>query len=142
MLNFLDRDDLDAVRDEDKEVETFFEEGLPRSLSDSSTCEEEVDVSLLGTLCFDSLLCPICMDILVKPRILSCFHVFCRTCLLSVVEASNDRSRLPCPLCRQETRTIDVKAFDILARLMKEMYELVKQLNDVRQMVCHLSSLK
>ena len=136
MLNFLDVDGFETAYDEDKGVERILEVALPRSLTESSTSEEDVDCSFLQTLGFDSLLCPICMDIIVKPRILLCHHVFCRTCLIGVVQASNDQSRLVCCVCRQRTNVVDVKIFDMLASLMKEMYDLVRQLTDARKLVC------
>ena len=136
MLNFLDVDGLETAHDEDKEVERIFEIPLPRSLTDSSTCEDEIDCSVLETLRFDSLLCPICMDVIVRPRILSCHHIFCRTCLLGVVHASNDQSNVVCAVCRKPTNIVEVKIFNILASLMKEMYDLVRQLEDARNLVC------
>ena len=135
MLNFLDIDGFETAHDEDKEVERIFEVALPRSLTDSSPSEEEVDCSVLQILRFDSLMCPICMDIIAKPRILSCHHVFCRACLLGVVHASNDQTRVVCCVCRQSTSVVDVKIFDVLASLMKEMYGLARQLEDARHLV-------
>ena len=76
------------------------------------------------------------MDIIVKPRILFCHHVFCRTSLIGVVQASNDQSQVVRCVCRQRTNVVDVKIFDMLASLMKEIYDLVRQLTDVRKLVC------
>ncbi len=43
--------------------------------------------------------CPVCLQLLRRPVVLSCAHAFCRNCLATV-----SRADLPdaCPVCRKE----------------------------------------
>lgn len=51
--------------------------------------------------------CAVCMSKLCSPRVLSCLHVFCETCLdkLLMDEAGDSKvgSIISCPVCHQET---------------------------------------
>ncbi|XP_054242174.1 tripartite motif-containing protein 59 [Indicator indicator] len=53
----------------------------------------------------EELTCSICYSLFEDPRVLSCSHTFCRSCLEGVVQASNSFSvwRIPlkCPNCRR-----------------------------------------
>ena len=46
--------------------------------------------------------CAICTEDFTDPRILRCFHTFCRKCLQQLVDKSSSRNSLECPLCREE----------------------------------------
>ena len=57
----------------------------------------------------DELNCRICMDTYTDPKLLQCFHVYCRGCLSRLVvrqeglQGEQGELVLPCPECRQET---------------------------------------
>ena len=139
MLYFLDFDGSEQDTQCDNEVDKIFTRDLPKLLTEISPNEEEVDTSLLQILNFEGLMCPICMDPFVNPRILSCYHVFCRACLLDVILSSHEHDQVVCSVCRKRNRLEDIKIFDMLARLMKEMYELALQLRQARTMMVILS---
>ncbi|XP_030847172.1 E3 ubiquitin-protein ligase TRIM56-like [Strongylocentrotus purpuratus] len=51
----------------------------------------------------DSLICPICMGLLTKPKLLPCSHTFCEDCLTLVHSAQTQATDLiPCPVCRSD----------------------------------------
>ena len=47
----------------------------------------------------ERLKCAICLDTYTDPKLLQCFHVFCRDCLIRLVIQDS----LTCPTCRQDT---------------------------------------
>ena len=52
----------------------------------------------------ETLNCSICLDTYTDPKLLQCFHVFCRQCLVPlVVRDQQRRHSLTCPSCRQVT---------------------------------------
>ena len=52
----------------------------------------------------DQLNCSICLDIYTDPKLLQCFHVFCRQCLVPLgVRDQQGQLSLTCPTCRQVT---------------------------------------
>ena len=52
----------------------------------------------------ERLNCSICLDIYTDPKLLQCYHVFCRQCLVPlVVRDQQGRLGLTCPSCRQVT---------------------------------------
>ena len=54
----------------------------------------------------DELKCSICLDTYADPKLLNCFHVYCRECLVPLVDRDQrGRLGLPCPSCRQVTPT-------------------------------------
>ena len=54
----------------------------------------------------ERLNCSICLDTYTDPKLLQCFHVFCRQCLVPlVVRNQQGRLGLTCPSCRQVTNT-------------------------------------
>ena len=52
----------------------------------------------------EQLNCSICLDIYIEPKLLQCFHTYCKKCLLKLVvrDQQGDLS-LTCPTCRQAT---------------------------------------
>ena len=52
----------------------------------------------------EQLNCSICLDTYTDPKLLQCFHVFCRQCLVPLVDR-DQRGQLgiTCPICRQVT---------------------------------------
>ena len=52
----------------------------------------------------EQLKCSICLDTYTDPKILQCFHVFCRQCLVPLgVRDQQGQLSLTCPTCRQVT---------------------------------------
>ncbi|XP_072178294.1 E3 ubiquitin-protein ligase Midline-1-like [Diadema setosum] len=49
-----------------------------------------------------NLQCPICLNIFVDPRLLSCSHTFCKDCLIQLSISQKGR-KLTCPVCRKIT---------------------------------------
>ena len=52
----------------------------------------------------EQLNCSICLDTYTDPKLLQCFHVYCRQCLVPLVDrVQQGRLGLACPTCRQVT---------------------------------------
>ena len=52
----------------------------------------------------EQLNCSICLDIYDDPKLLQCFHTYCRKCLVKlVVRDEHGDLSLTCPICRQAT---------------------------------------
>ena len=52
----------------------------------------------------EQLNCSICLDTYTDPKLLKCFHVFCRQCLVPLgVRDQQGQLSLTCPTCRQDT---------------------------------------
>ena len=52
----------------------------------------------------DQLTCAICLDAFKDPKLLQCFHVYCKDCLQRlVVQDRQGQVSLRCPTCRQST---------------------------------------
>ena len=50
----------------------------------------------------DHLNCSICLDTYTDPKLLQCFHVYCRQCLVKLVYRDEHQQLvLSCPICRQ-----------------------------------------
>ena len=54
-----------------------------------------------------SLECSICLNVFNEPKILSCSHTFCLSCLKRLLESQLDITRLACPVCRNVTDVPD-----------------------------------
>ena len=58
----------------------------------------------LNKLFEEQLNCSICLDTYTDPKLLQCFHVYCRQCLVPLVDRDQQgRLGLSCPTCRQVT---------------------------------------
>ena len=56
----------------------------------------------------DQLNCSICLDTYTDPKLLQCFHVYCRQCLVPLVDRDQQgQLGLTCPICRQVTPVPD-----------------------------------
>jgi hypothetical protein len=56
----------------------------------------------------DQLNCSICLDTYTDPKLLQCFHVYCKECLVRlVVRDQKGKLSLSCPACRRETPVPD-----------------------------------
>ena len=52
----------------------------------------------------EELNCSICLDTYTDPKLLQCLHVYCRKCLVMLVERDQQGQLiLTCPICRQDT---------------------------------------
>ena len=52
----------------------------------------------------DQLTCAICLDAFKDPKLLQCFHVYCKDCLQQlVIQDRQEQLSLRCPTCRQST---------------------------------------
>ena len=59
---------------------------------------------VLKKLFEEQLNCSICLDTYTDPKLLQCFHVYCRQCLVPLVDRDQQgRLGLSCPTCRQVT---------------------------------------
>ncbi|XP_072170303.1 uncharacterized protein [Diadema setosum] len=54
-----------------------------------------------------SLQCPLCIDLLKSPKLLSCGHTFCKECLCLLQSSGGNPNHISCPLCRQRTEVKD-----------------------------------
>ncbi|XP_041457053.1 transcription intermediary factor 1-alpha-like [Lytechinus variegatus] len=50
-----------------------------------------------------SLECSICLKTINEPKLLTCSHTFCKSCLEKLSDAQVNRSVLPCPICKKTT---------------------------------------
>ena len=79
--------------------------GLRNVLSQSGDlnfCKMAEEV--LKKLFEEQLNCSICLDTYTDPKLLQCFHVYCRQCLVPLVDRDQQgRLGLSCPTCRQVT---------------------------------------
>ena len=56
----------------------------------------------------EELNCSICFDTYTDPKLLQCFHVYCKKCLVPlVVRDQQGKLGLTCPTCRQITPVPD-----------------------------------
>jgi len=51
----------------------------------------------------DQLTCGVCLDSYTEPKLLQCFHVFCKQCLERLVVQDRKGLSLSCPNCRRST---------------------------------------
>ncbi|XP_063960425.1 tripartite motif-containing protein 2-like [Lytechinus pictus] len=57
----------------------------------------------LKTVISQSTECPVCLSTFTDPKILSCSHTFCKTCLDNLLECQ-DNCQIRCPVCRAVTQ--------------------------------------
>lgn len=79
----------------------------------------------------DCLLCPICKDLLMIPRLYSCAHNVCEECMILADKATEDDVThtapiYKCPICRDETlqkwydRPVNNALIDVLCKISQE----------------------
>ena len=108
---------------------------IPLHVKEDAEGEERIDVSELRECSIvKTYNCPICLDIIQRPRLLSCGHVYCRICVLKVVKLG-DCNTIRCPVCRDCSPIRKIVIFDLLARSMKESIVLLRRLSDAKKMV-------
>ncbi|XP_063960971.1 uncharacterized protein LOC129267555 [Lytechinus pictus] len=57
----------------------------------------------IKTVTSQSTECPVCLSTFTDPKILSCSHAFCKTCLDNLLECHGN-SQIRCPVCRAVTQ--------------------------------------
>lgn len=62
----------------------------------TGSCKEPYD-----ELCSQFLLCPLCLEEFVTPKVLPCQHTFCLKCLRSYVASLSLDRTVPCPMCKE-----------------------------------------
>ncbi|XP_048240925.1 tripartite motif-containing protein 3-like [Haliotis rufescens] len=79
------------------------------------------------------LTCTICLDLFNDPKILPCFHTFCKGCLWSHVLNTVKLQRFPCPLCRTEIRLPEGGVDHFQGNFyIQEFTDLIKQESEVK----------
>ena len=75
--------------------------------------------------------CPVCLNELQDPRLLSCRHTLCYQCMKDYKEKGCYNTHLPCPVCRAVTR-LNQGGVDSLPQFffMNELKEVVKEQDD------------
>ena len=52
----------------------------------------------------DELNCRVCLDTYEMPKLLQCFHVYCKKCLVRLVRKDEQgKMVIPCPECKKDT---------------------------------------
>eukprot|EP00057_Strongylocentrotus_purpuratus_P020060 XP_011674534.1 PREDICTED: uncharacterized protein LOC105443261 [Strongylocentrotus purpuratus] len=75
-----------------------------------------------------SLECPVCLNTFTDPKILSCSHTYCKTCLDNLLEFYGNDQMLRCPVCRAETQVKNQDVSKLPANLaLKSLIEDVKK---------------
>ena len=83
----------------------------------------------------DQLTCAICLDIFKDPKLLQCFHVYCKDCLQQLVlQDIQGQFSLRCPTCRQSTLLHPATAVSGLqsAFHIHHLFEIQKALKKVK----------
>lgn len=76
-----------------------------------------------GTNLADSFLCPVCLEILHAPVVLSCAHIFCWSCLARAAQFTCNNA---CPVCRKEM-PLDPTAYKVDSLLQRFLSQNVPQ---------------
>ncbi|XP_003730311.1 transcription intermediary factor 1-beta [Strongylocentrotus purpuratus] len=74
-----------------------------------------------------SVECPVCLKTFTDPKILSCSHSYCKTCLDNLLKCHSNDQVLRCPVCRAETQVPNQDVSKLPANLaLKSLIEDVK----------------
>ena len=78
--------------------------------------------------------CPVCLNELQDPRMLSCRHALCYTCVKDYTEKNKYDKELPCPVCREVTSLYE-GGVDNLPKFffMNELKEVVMEEDGVKE---------
>jgi hypothetical protein len=127
-----DDDDLVFIVD-DEQVSNYSSPSqvyrVPEILLSATLQESSLERANFEEFNLESLCCSICFEVNTEPRILSCYHVFCRSCLLRLyLTGACDQQQpliryIKCPLCRRLVRLRDVRAFSVITDLLSELLE-------------------
>ncbi|XP_064399643.1 E3 ubiquitin-protein ligase TRIM71-like isoform X2 [Halichondria panicea] len=85
--------------------------------------------------------CPNCNGLFTDPKMLQCFHVYCKKCLdRMVVHDTERRSSITCPMCLHTTSLAPygVNGLVTASHISRhnEMHEALKKMNEPRRIVC------
>ena len=82
--------------------------------------------------------CPVCLNELQDPRLLTCRHALCYTCLKEYTVKNQYVKELPCPVCREVT-TLYKGGVDNLPKFffMNELKEVVMEKDEMREGTPH-----
>ena len=84
--------------------------------------------------------CGICCDEYKSPKLLSCFHVFCKQCLERLVQKEDGQSILQCPNCRRATALplegVSGLPSDFHAHHLFEIQEMLKKVKEPQKTKC------
>ena len=90
----------------------------------------------------DQLTCAICLDAFRDPKLLQCFHVYCKDCLQQLVVTDREgQLSLRCPTCRQSTLLPQASSVSGLqsAFLIHHLFEIqdtLKKVKDPQKVQC------
>ena len=94
----------------------------------------------------DLLTCAICLDVFKDPKLLQCFHVYCKDCLQRlVVQDQQGQLSLRCPTCQQSTTlppATDLSALQPAFHIhhLFEIQEALKKVSDPKNIPCEKCS--
>ncbi|XP_030847175.1 E3 ubiquitin-protein ligase TRIM56-like [Strongylocentrotus purpuratus] len=89
----------------------------------------------------DSLQCPICKDLLTKPKLLPCSHTFCEGCLTQVHSTQAWRDQIPCPVCRSVAHVSNNNvSYFPTNQIAKSLVEDIKERSDKKRSTDSTSS--
>ncbi|XP_030839372.1 tripartite motif-containing protein 59-like [Strongylocentrotus purpuratus] len=81
----------------------------------------------LQNIIAQSLECPVCLNTFTDPKILSCSHTYCKTCLDNLLVYHGKDQMLRCPVCRAETQVPNQEVSKLPASLaLKSLIEDMK----------------
>ena len=95
----------------------------------------------------NQLTCTICFDAFKDPKLLRCFHVYCKNCLQQlVVQDQQGQLSLRCPTCRQSTTlppATDLSALQPAFHIhhLFEIQEALKKVSDPKNIPCEKCSI-
>ena len=82
----------------------------------------------------DQLTCGICLDSYTEPKLLQCFHVFCKQCLERLVVRDCQGLSLHCPSCRRSTLLPPTGVSDLqTAFYLNNLFEVRDTLEKVKE---------
>ena len=82
----------------------------------------------------DQLTCGICLDSYTEPKLLQCFHVFCKQCLERLVVRDRQGLSLHCPSCHRSTLLPLIGVSDLqTAFYLNSLFEVRDAIEKVRE---------
>ena len=91
----------------------------------------------------DELTCAVCLDAFKEPKVLHCFHIFCKNCLKPLlVHDQEGQHTLHCPTCRQYTvlppTAVDVSSLQSAFHIhhLLEIKDALEKLKEPKEVKC------